>query len=70
MNPRHRDFQSLALPTELPAHENADMLGWLENFVELFIEQAGIIKQLWGMSKTLNTPRPLSTSEVESGIVC
>ena len=21
LNPRHRDFQSLALPTELPAHD-------------------------------------------------
>ena len=35
MNPRHRDFQSLALPTELPAHEIADMLGRMKNFVEL-----------------------------------
>ncbi len=53
MNPRHRDFQSLALPTELPAHEIADMLGRVKIFVELFIEQAGIIKQLGGMSKIL-----------------
>ena len=32
---------------------NGDMLGWLENFVELFVEQAGIIKQPSGMSKIL-----------------
>ena len=24
LNPRHRDFQSLALPTELPAHVRKD----------------------------------------------
>ena len=32
---------------------NGDMLGWLENFVELFVKQVGIIEQLQTMSKIL-----------------